>query len=466
MSGGYARLLALDHLTTDDSAEIDSVNAIKQSISECEAALATFRSDAQMSGDIARAVNSWIEEFSGRLADRKAQLELNLAVHNAARAAMATARTRRLEEAEGILMSPSEYNEWARQPSVEVGGVCYTGAAYAAALQDQLRVQRDEIARRILDDMNSAIEGCANDVITQPVKREDPEPDPGADDQYTGTRSGGFSANAANARSVASSASFSAASLASATLGGAVLTTRVIRPLTGGTAPTWRRPPAGHLGSPGNPINDPQQLSHKDLLRTPVGQRMTPDGPTGGYLPRDPHALEALRHQRSTAEWLNSSPRSGNDGSTTSMAAVGGMLGIGAGTGTALARSSVSGIPSLATSTAGGSALTSHVGGTGMLSMNNQQAASAAAGSAPQAMLNGGAASTAANASRAGAASSVQSGQSSKDKKDKKRSSSRIGYDVLRIDDEPTIETRPQAALESGSALDLAPLPSQESDQW
>ncbi|MDY2669013.1 hypothetical protein [Schaalia hyovaginalis] len=466
MSGEYDRLLALDHLTTDDSAEIDSVNAITQSMSECEAALAAFRSDAQMSGDIARAVNSWIEEFSGKLADRKAQLELNLAVHNAARAAMATARARRLEEAEGILMSPSEYNEWARQPSVEVGGVCYTGAAYAAALQDQLRAQRDEIATLILNDMNSAIEDCANDVNTQPGTHEDSEPDPGAGDQYTGTRSGGFNANAATARSVASSASFSAASLASATLGGAVLTTRATSTVTGLTAPTWQRPPAGHQGSPGNPINDPQQLHHHDLLRTPVNRRMTPDGPTGGYLPRDPHALEALRRQRSTAEWLNSSPGAGNGGRTPSMAAIGGMLGVGVATGATVSAASASGVSSLVTSTAGGSALTSHVGGTGMLSMNNQQAASATAGSAPQAMLNGGAASAAASTSHAGAGTSVQSGRSASDRKTKRRSSARIGYDVLRIDDEPTAEVCPQAALESGSALDLAPLPSQESDQW
>lgn len=473
MSDTYTRLLALDELKTDDSVEIDSIDTIRRSICECENALATFRSTAQISGETADAIAEWLDEYSAKLQGLKEKLEESVAMHNAARSAMARARARRIDEAEGILMSASEYNEWARQPYVTINGECHTGASYAKALQDDLCAKRDDIARSILTEMNSAVTEQAIEMKESalPVApRDDSNPAEGS----TGTRSGTFGANTATAHSVASSASFNANSLAAATVGGAVLTTRATTPLSGGTAPNWKRPPAGQPGSPSNPINDPEQLAHHDLLHTPVNQRMTPDGPTAGYLPRDPQALIDLRRQSSTAEWLNSTGP-GSDHQRHSTAALGGMLGLGtsAGIGAAAARSSVSGVSSLAITTPGASALTSQVGGTGMLSM--QQAAVSTS-------LNG-AHSPATNPRTANAQTASPHAQSSRDRlgrpgilpsdtgrnerSEKRRSRGLIGYEVMRIDEEtPSPDSPTHKALERGSAHELIPLSSQESDRW
>ncbi|ENO18138.1 hypothetical protein HMPREF9004_1169 [Schaalia cardiffensis F0333] len=474
MSDAYARLLALDQLKTDDSAEIDSIDTIRRSICECENALATFRSTAQMSGETADAIAEWLDEYSIKLQGVKETLEENLAMHNMARSAMARARERRINEAEGILMSASEYNEWARQPYVTINGECHTGASYAKALQDKLRTERNDIARSILEEMNSAV----SEQATEMEKSTDPftpghESNSADAEGSTGTRSGTFGANTATAHSVASSASFNTNSLAAATIGGAVLTTRATTPLSGGTAPNWKRPPAGQPGSPSNPINDPEQLAHHDLLHTPVNQRMTPDGPTAGYLPRDPQALIDLRRQSSTAEWLNSTGP-GSDHHRHSTAALGGMLGLGTSAGIgAAARSSVSGVSSLVTTTPGASALTSQVGGTGMLSM--QQAAAST-------NLNG-AHSPATNPRTGNAHTASQQAQSSRDRlgrpsilpsdtgrnerSEKKRSFGLIGYEVMRIDEEtPSPDSPTHKAQEHGSAHELTPLSSQESDRW
>lgn len=472
MSDEYARLLALDQLKTDDSAEMDSIDTIRRSICECENALAAFRSTAQMSGETADAVAEWLDEYSDRLRGLRETLEESVAMHNAARSAMARARARRIDEAEGILMSASEYNEWARQPYVTINGECHTGASYAKALQDKLHLERNDIARSILTEMNSAITEQAQQLKVA-AGSSTPTPHPAPAEGSTGTRSGTFGANTATAHSVASSASFNANSLAAATVGGAVLTTRATTPLSGGTAPNWKRPPADQPGSPSNPINDPEQLAHHDLLHTPVNQRMTPDGPTAGYLPRDPQALIDLRRQSSTAEWLNSTG-SGSEHHRHSTAALGGMLGLGTSAGIgAAARSSVSGVSSLVTTTPGASALTSQVGGTGMLSM--QQAAASTS-------LNG-AHSPATNPRTGNAHTASPQAQSSRDRlgrpgilpsdtgrnerSEKKRSFGLIGYEVMRIDEEtPSPDSPTHKAQEHGSAHELTPLSSQESDRW
>lgn len=473
MSDAYTRLLALDELKTDDSAEIDSIDTIRRSICECENALAAFRSTVQMSGETADAIAEWLDEYSAKLQGLKEKLEESVAMHNAARSAMARARARRIDEAEGVLMSASEYNEWARQPYVTINGECHTGSSYAKALQDDLCAKRDDIARSILTEMNSAVTEQAIEMKESalPVApRDDSNPAEGS----TGTRSGTFGANTATAHSVASSASFNTNSLAAATVGGAVLTTRATTPLSGGTAPNWKRPPAGQPGSPSNPINDPEQLAHHDLLHTPVNQRMTPDGPTAGYLPRDPQALIDLRRQSSTAEWLNSTGP-GSDHHRHSTAALGGMLGLGtsAGIGAAAARSSVSGVSSLAITTPGASALTSQVGGTGMLSMQqaaastNLNGAHSPATNPRTANAHSASAQTPSSRDRLGRPSILPSDTGRNERSEKKRSFGLIGYEVMRIDEEtPSPDSPTHKAQEHGSAHELTPLSSQESDRW
>lgn len=475
MSDAYTRLLALDELKTDDSAEIDSIDTIRRSICECENALATFSSTAQLSGETADAIAEWLGEYSSKLQGLKERLEESIALHDMARSAMARARERRINEAEGILMSASEYNEWARQPYVTINGECFTGTLYARILQDKLSVERDKIAEHILEEMNSAVTEQAIEIrkLTDVVAPKD-QSAPTEGEDSTGTRSGTFGANTATAHSVASSASFNTNSLAAATVGGAVLTTRATTPLSGGTAPNWKRPPAGQPGSPSNPINDPEQLAHHDLLHTPVNQRMTPDGPTAGYLPRDPQALIDLRRQSSTAEWLNSTGP-GSDHHRHSTAALGGMLGLGtsAGIGAAAARSSVSGVSSLAITTPGTSALTSQVGGTGMLSM--QQAAASTnlngvhspATNPRTANAHTASAQTPSSRDRLGRPSLLPSDTGRNERSEKKRSFGLIGYEVMRIDEEtPSHDSPTHKAQEHGSAHELTPLSSQESDRW
>ncbi|WP_022868602.1 hypothetical protein [Schaalia vaccimaxillae] len=503
MSGEYSRLLKLDSLTTDDSNENSSVEKIKQSISDCETALSTFLESATMSGQLASVISEWVRDYNSKLGKLKAELEHNSAIHNRAREAMATARRRRESEAEGILMSSEEFNIYAHEDRIEIDGVSYTGRAYAQMLRQQSIEKRDEVAKQILAEMNEAVASHKDElswgdrgVLPTPL------PDPGQGDQYTGTRSGSFSATAANASSVASSASFSAAALKSATAGGAVITTKATSQLTGTVAPLWKRPAAGQPGSASNPINDPAQLAHRDLLNTPINRRMTPDGPTEGYLPRDPKTLEMLQRNRSTSEWLKNGDHHASingEGSASSRggsaAAVGGMIGIGA-TATAM-RGTVSGVSSLVTSTAGGSTLTSTVGGTGLVSNASAQTSQAMSQGMSRGMMNSGAASATQNTGRAtgsgtsragvtrtgsagaprtatGAGSSAgragaaapHAGTGAKDQKDRKRSHGLVGYEVTRIEDEAVTTTADSYSLQEGKATDLAPINTTENNQW
>lgn len=106
-----------------------------------------------MSGETSDAITEWLDEYSARLRGLRETLENRVTMHNVTRSAMARARERRIDEAEGILMSASEYNEWARQPYVTINGECHTGSSYAKALQDDLYAKRDDIARSILEEI-------------------------------------------------------------------------------------------------------------------------------------------------------------------------------------------------------------------------------------------------------------------------------------------------------------------------
>lgn len=487
MSGEYKRLAAVDGLSTDAYGAESLSDGIRTAITECVEAISAFADSAGMSGDLDAAIRQWIGEFSQRLATMKSEFEANTAQERSARSAMATARSGFSRLATDAMIE-SEAQSIANGPDVEVGGQTVSARVYADELKRRRYAERDRAAGTILTTMNSAVSSCAQSVTWGGEWREDTTPDSGAGAGYTGSRSAGF-ASTASAGAVVSSAAVNTARLAGAGVGGAVLSTKSTQSLTPGVPVNWTRPAPGAVGSASNPITDPARLARIDLLRTPVNQRMTADGPVGGHLPPSTTNIDDPRWRAYTGY----APTTASGAQHASAAGlVGGMLGLG---GSALAARGLGGASTFITGTASGSALAPSVASTGLLSARAATApgsasASALSGSALSARGAAGAAlgsnvpasaagTAAGSGAQAGAASQAASGRAtargagaygpagaSRSEDRKRRGRSRIGYEVLRLNEDEAAAPIDPSPLASGTASDLAPLDREESDQW
>ncbi len=224
---------------------------------------------------------------------------------------------------------------------------------------------------------------------------------------------------------------------------------------------------------------------------------MTADGPVGGHLPPSTTNIDDPRWRAYTGY----APTTASGAQHASAAGlVGGMLGLG---GSALAARGLGGASTFITGTASGSALAPSVASTGLLSaraatapgsasasalsgsaLSARGAAGAALGSNVPASAAGTAAGSGArgpmlSGAQAGAASQAASGRAtargagaygpagaSRSEDRKRRGRSRIGYEVLRLNEDEAAAPIDPSPLASGTASDLAPLDREESDQW
>lgn len=441
-----------------------------------------------ITGALQSAVSNWVADYVRRITEHKKGLSTATTHYDAARTAMTTAAS----QAQSLASDADITNncEWLTlEPEVVVEGVSYTGKAYAAKLKNQYMEERERLAREYLDAMNSTMEEHA---ALKPI----PDSSEGAPDMggggvspvgggsgaYSGGGAAAYSNGGAASHGSASAGAVSAGSVAPAlglsasdvipfgaaapsSLGSAILTNRerflgALPP----SAASWLRPEAGSPGSRGNPITDPERLSHLDLLKTPVNQRMTSDGPIGGYVP--PPVADVFHPGWRTGPGFSTTTTGYGGGSAAGIAMAGGVIGTGA---AALARGGANGLSGLIPA-GGAAALAGQVPGTGMLS-----AMTGATGMYPGMVGTGyGTPGTSATGTRGagpirGAAMGGvgPAGSERREKKDKKRRRRPTGYDVPRPDDEAAVGAAESASTGAGTANALAPLAAkEEDDHW
>lgn len=489
MSGAnYQRLSAVNGLHTDWYGAENHTSRVKKNIEECETALKSFCDSTEVSGSLDTAIRQWVTDFSTRLQQRKTEFEANTAQEKAARAAMAAARTS-FGELMTDEMIEQEFRLWNSSDTVVINGLTVKGTAYAQQLRAQRIAEREIEAQSILDNMNSTVTAC-KDSVGWGRGLNPNAPTTGTDDSYAGSRSTGFQSAASNGATV-SSAAANTARLAGASLGGAVLSTQAMTSIPRGAAVNWARPEYGAIGSATNPITDPSRISHIDLLHTPINQRMSPDGPVGGHIPAPTADIDDPAWRR-YSHYLSTHIAPGGAQNAASAGLVGGILGSG---GSALALRGLSGGPGsnvlsgggsgfspLGAGSLSGSGMVPRVSSSGVLSARGVN--SAASGLRPTGVgaagMQGslvpsarGAAAGASAAGRGGARGATTAGRGAvgssaggrSDDKKRRRGRSGIGYDVVRVDED---ESTPIDAsrFAAGSALDLAPLEQEESDQW
>lgn len=443
----------------DDQSDTDSANAALAAIDACttQATDIITSLSPSISGSLHDAVHSWINEYVRRMNEHRDNLTTARSHYATARAAMLTAamRAKNLPTDASLDNLHSTLSEI---PQVDVDYTCMTGEAYANALIPQYKVERDNKSQEYLKAMNDAMVTEKENLL---IKEDEGDSPPGSDldTGYGATYSGGgvhvpgngIGGSGAKGVGVVPDVTGTVGTPSSmSTLGGAVLSNHdpVIRDMH-----EWERPAPGEPGSRSNPITDPEQLRDMDLLHTPINQRMTSDGPVGGYLP--PPVDNALDPAWRTG-FPGSALSSHTDVSNLTMA--GGVIGTGAAA--ALARSGMSGLAGL--SAAGVGALSSQVPGGGILSPASTAPAQGVAGMAPTAMSG-----TSAGSSDSKSASSHNAKSQSGGAKDKNRRKrrSKEGHHALLLRPENSNFgiTSGQGA---GSFEDLRPIDSREDDQW
>lgn len=439
-----------------------------------------------ITGALQSAVSSWVADYVRRINEHKEGLSAATTHYDAARTAMTTAAS----QAQSLASDADITNncEWLTlEPEVVVEGVSYTGKAYAAKLKNQYMEERERLAQEYLDTMNSTMSEHA---ALKPIPdSSEGAPDMGGGGVHpmgggSGVHPGGggaaYSSGGASAHGSTSASAVSAGSIAltpglstsdaipfgttaPSSLGSAILTNRErLLDALPPSATSWLRPEAGSPGSRGNPITDPERLSHLDLLKTPVNQRMTSDGPVGGYVP--PPVADAFHPGWRTGPGFSTTATGHGGGlAAAGTAMVGGVIGTGA---AALARGGVSGLSGLIPA-GGATTLAGQVPGTGMLS-----AMTGATGMYPGMVGAGyGAPGTSTRGMtpvRGAAMGGVgPAGSERREKKNKKRRRRPAGYDIPRPDDEIAARTVKSASTGAGSVDTLTPLATkEEDDRW
>lgn len=470
----YERLKQVAHLDYDDSAEQAKYTEVLAAITDIRALAESFRSEPGMTGQTATAALTWLAQYEADLDAKETELQTLVDRHELARAAMTAAKSE-FGTLAPALLTPFESRYLAVNGPFVVGGREVSGATYVNNLRAQRDAERDLAAKRILDAMNSAVEGQSELLYTQVPKKMVDAPDPSA----TGGRP-------APRRTLSGTPTSTGGGAGSGNWG--VVAPGVTPVPGGGTYPPAPQP---------DPV--PGIPSEPD----PGGPVTIPNGPTEGYVP--PSVLNPDDPRWSDNYVPSGFPAPSGIGGEAGVI-VGGMIGMGATAlaSRALANSALSGSSALALQAAAGSGNASALGaygsaagtagrvpGGGMLSSpataNAARAGATvrgvAAENAAAAGSGGRGASTTASGRSAGAragrgstntaaakGASARAGRGSagplttgaaakdKDKAKQKDGIELVGYDVQRLDAEAGA-VDPGAAIAAGSSAELGPVP-------
>lgn len=478
-----------------------------------------------LDGEAHAAIEEWLTRYKGDLDSCAARSEHYVKCHDDARAIMQEAVSTYRGLSPQLVDHETEKQVRIAFPVVAVEGANYTADAYLDELRRQANEARERAAAQALSVMNFGLKMKAGDVTREGTNVNTPAP------ASSGALSAGLLAGAAAGAGLRGGR-FSAGAYAGGAIGtyaagsalagtGAVLHNRAVTSgpngpgspgvpngsvASGGTG-SYRRPPATGPGSRHEPINDPGALRHLDLYQTPINQRMTSDGPRGGYIPAsvldmdDPRwtsgaAASAGSRDMSTRAGMLVGGTLGGGGAFGMRAGGAGLAGLGLTgaasrlggrvPGTGVLHNGVAGDVAGVTGSGGAAGGVSAAAARGGLSAGSLSAGGGAAGSASAATGNAAMAGNAAAASGNAAASGTAArgaagsgvagragmmpmgaaGAGAGDREE--RRSGRVGYSVVRIDDEVSSPTVVSEGMKAGSADLLKPLSlgDDDGDTW
>ena len=370
------------------------------------------------------------------------------------------------------LLSPLESGIKNITEKVEWAGVLMPVEKYLEGVSQQNNLKREELSKKALDTMASALQNnipkveCYREGGSVPEKiwRKGNDPESPGNGSTTpggstpgggGSIPGGGGAGAISAAGLGGAGAAAAAKYASGLHSGADGIMRTTSPSA-----------SGGVGS----FKDAQWP--QDALKYPINSRMTADGPVGGYLPAD---VGNANDPRWRSDY--SHPAIGSVGEPKAGIA-GGMLtpGIGALAGGGAGALAARGMGALGAGGIGGIGGVGSIGGSGGVGGLGGVGGTGAGGTA-----GGLAGTTAANAARAGAAGGAASGAAARggagmgafgagggagSGKDNKKSRNLVGYQVVRIDDDEDATPVDSSHFGAGDASSLQPLDTKEQDKW
>ena len=268
----YDRLRKMAEVVNDEFDDPDLRTALEKLRSAAEW-LDSYCAKMGLVGQTAQAVQGWAGEFQAALAARIQEFEAVLERHQAARTAMANAKSA-FNSLDHQLMSSSERRLYAANGPFLVDGREIPGDAYAVHVYQQLDQARDAEAAEILSTMNAEVSDHASQITVSEHERL----------STPGSGSSGGAGGSGTGRTSGGGAGFAGGSRTSAGAhtGGAYSPGEHQHhsPQTVGVAaPAWgAEGPSGHTaGIPTFPRPPAQTL--------PGEAQMVPNAPGDGYIP-------------------------------------------------------------------------------------------------------------------------------------------------------------------------------------
>ncbi len=373
----YDKLRAVSELRYDDL-DPETLADAKRAIENGRAEVARLKASLQSSakGQTYDAAQEWLNLYEADI-DQFEEATLRYeASHQMAREGMTEAKNQ-YGNLSTDLVDPATINFVANLPMVKLIDRYILPEAYISGLAVQANRRREQASRRALQKMGYELQGSESRMReTETEVKSNDISNESADSSFGGGIGGGVG-GVSGGGFVGSGGGFSSGGGFAAGGGGlagsgAVLHNRALNPglnapgIPGGVAASpgagvsggYQRPPATGLGSRAEPISDPEMLGDVDLYQTPINQRMTSDGPRGGYIPASVLDMDDSR-------WTSTA---GLPGGGREMSARAGMLFGGAlGGGAALGGRSSSGGGVSGVGSSMGSGVGGRVPGTGVL---------------------------------------------------------------------------------------------------
>lgn len=282
----YDRLRELARLSYFDS-DKHTLESGKSALSESHGSLQAIADylPKVMTGEALTAAQDTLGHLTEQLAEKERLITAFIGHHENARASMRRAAAV-FDELPTVLVDHGTAQMVRAEDRIFIDGSYVTPDAYLVALRQQANAEREARAAAALAAMNSEVRGYENALRSETGEVSRPDDDSGSDFHSQGGR-GGFAGLGAIGSAAAAAAAnrFNAGGTRPASIVGEGAGVRGSDGSIINRPGVYRRPPASGPGSRTEPINDPNALRHLDLYKTPINPRMSSDGPIGGYLP-------------------------------------------------------------------------------------------------------------------------------------------------------------------------------------
>lgn len=450
----YARLEAVAHLNHEDSGASD-LEKLRSHLETAKELVAKVKENPGFTGQIKSAIGEKLSSYIAGFELQEQNLTTLRSNHEEACRAMAEAKNS-FGSLSPALLSPAESALQSFNETVSWAGITLPTEEYLTGVANNRNAEREQQANAALTKMNAALHKAA----ALDIAKGDKDSDSGGSGGGAGGSGGSNSPYSHNGSPSPSSGAGHAGApgLASAVAAGAI---PIVAKKAKNIASKIRSGSDGILRRALNPLHSQSFKDAqwpRDALKYPIGARMTPDGPVGGYLPPDVTNPDDPR-------WRADFSHPALGGAATGVKAggvIGGILGVG----TLAAR----GAGGLATQAIGSTAglPTTGVAGSSSAGVANSSMAGSTLRPGGAGMSDGygaggygyGAAGYGAGGYGYGAAGARNS------KKGDKKSRDLVGYQVVRIDDEAAAAPVDPSLFGAGDVSSLRPMETGDNDSW